>query len=279
MQKMKPVSFFHIGPQKSATTWVYKCLKEHPEVACPPKDTIHYFDMFYSKGRKWYANFFKDASPNQKLFDPTASYIRSPWAPRRIVRENEQAKIVLCLRNPVDRAFSHYWHEKEKRKIAFQFKEVLENYDLFSSWIEPGFYAEYIERYLRYFPRDQILCLKFDDLKKNSQLFLRRLLRFLEIDDSFTPSWVNKKANTAGSERTIPNVLWRRVRARLQRIGKRDIVNAVEMSPILGNLVWDQDEYKRGIDDDLRCELQEICEPEIQRLEELLDINLAHWRT
>ena len=45
-ERMKPVDIFHIGPQKTATTWVYRCMSEHPELAGPPRDTIHYFDMY-----------------------------------------------------------------------------------------------------------------------------------------------------------------------------------------------------------------------------------------
>ena len=117
---MKPVDIFHIGPQKTGTTWIYRCSREHPEIAVPPKDSIHYFDMFYPRGRGWYAEFFADAKPGQKLIDPTPSYIRSPLAAARIYEENPEAKIVLCLRHPIERAFSHYWHEKKRGRFNFK---------------------------------------------------------------------------------------------------------------------------------------------------------------
>jgi len=164
---MRPVDIFHIGPQKTATTWIYRCMLEHPELAGPPKDTIHYFDMFYGKGRDWYAGHFDDAPPSCKLFDPTPSYVRSPWAARRIAQENPSAKIVLCLRNPLERAFSHYWHEKKKAHTNLDFASALSNYDCYASWLEPGFLAEHIEQYLRYFPREQLLCQSFDRLESD----------------------------------------------------------------------------------------------------------------
>src|SRR5690606_27558532 len=185
---MKPVEIFHIGPQKSATTWIYRCLQEHPQVAAPPKDSIHYFDMFYAFGRSWYETFFANARPDQKLFDPTPSYIRAAQAPARIAKENPGARIVVSLRDPIERAFSHYWHMKKNRVITFEFSDVLDNYDLFSSWIEPGFYAEHIERYLEFFPREQILCQRFDDLERDPRLFLDQLLVFYGLDTNFTPS-------------------------------------------------------------------------------------------
>ena len=275
---MKPVECFHIGPQKAATTWVYQCLEGHPEIACPPEDTIHYFDIFYAKGREWYQQFFQEANPGQKLFDPTYTYIRSPWVPRRLVKENPDAKIICSLRNPVDRAFSHYWHEKKKKKITFDFKEVLKNYDLFSSWVEPGFYAEHLERYLEHFHREQLLCLPFRLLKRNDEEYLQRILAFIEVDTSFQPSWIGKKANEAGGRRTFTNAVWRRVRRRLEWIGQEELVESIENAPMVGQWVRDRDEYEEGIDKTVRQELLQICEPEIQRTEALLNLDLSNWR-
>jgi hypothetical protein len=235
--------------------------------------------MHYAKGRGWYERFFRHTDKSQKLIDMTPSYIRSPWVPHRLTEENPNAKIICCLRNPLDRAFSHYWHEKKKGKIAFEFEEVLENYDLFSSWVEPGFYAEHLERYLEHFPREQLLCLPFRLLKQDDETFLRRILRFIDVDPSFRPSWLGKKANEAGGRRTLANAVWRRIRRRLQWVGQDDFVESVEEAPVVGRWVRDRDEYERGISEPVRRELLEICEPEIQRAETLLDIDLSHWRT
>jgi len=248
---MKKVDVFHIGPQKAATTWVYRCFDEHPEIACPPTDAIHYYDIYYSKGGEWCESFFGD---------------------------NPEAKIICFLRNPIDRAFSHYWHEKKKGKIAFDFEEVLENYDLFSSWVEPGFYAEHLERYLRHFSREQLLCLPFRLLKEDDEAFLQRILEFIDVDPSFRPSWLGEKANEAGGRRTITNAVWRRVRRRLRWIGQDRLVETIEESSVVGSWVRDRDEYERGMDESLRRELLEICELEIQRTEALLDLDLSHWR-
>lgn len=276
---MRPVDIFHIGPQKAATTWVYECFLEHPEIACPPNDTIHYFDIHYTKGREWYSQFFEHARPDQMLFDPSYTYIRSPWAARRIASENPEAKIVLCLRNPIDRALSHYWHEKKKGKISFDFEEVTQNYDLFSSWIEPGLYAEHINRYLKHFSRSQILCLRYGRLKAGEERgFLRELFQFANIDSTFEPSIVGETVNEAGGKRTFANAIWRRVRRRLHWIGASELVQKVENSSVFGEWVYDRKEYKSGINDGLRDELTDICDPEIRRLEELLDLDLSTWR-
>lgn len=281
------MDLFHIGPQKSATTWVYHCLSEHEEVFAPHTNTIHYYDMKYHKGREWYEGFFEDARPGQIQFDSTMTYIRSLWAPRRIAKENPDAKIMVCLRNPIDRAFSHYWHEKKKGSINFDFAEVLENYDLYSSWIEPGLYAEHIERYLQYFDREQFLFLRFEELKKNPKAFLTRILRFAEVNEDFEPWWLHNKSNEAGGKRTFLNRAWRKLKAVVAQsgleaaardLGLDDAVQYFEEESVLGSVLRDRSEYEAGIDPELHAELIDICEPEIQRLEELLDIELKSWK-
>lgn len=274
---MRPVDVFHIGPQKAATTWVYHCLNEHPEVACPPNDSIHYFDIFYHRGRSWYEDFFSEAREGQKLFDPTPSYIRSPWAPRRIAKENASAKIILCMRHPIKRAFSHYWHEKKKNKINFDFSEVLENYDLFASWIEPGFYAEHIQRYLDYFEREQIFCQHFDDLEANPEDFLQQILTFIGVDPEFKSTFLHRKVNVAGPS-TITGKLIGKLKSTLDYRGIRiGFINSLYESS-LSAIVSGKLEYKRGVAKEVYEMLWEICEPEVERLEHLLDIELTSWR-
>jgi len=274
---MENVDIFHIGPQKSATTWVYKCFTEHPKIYCPPSDTIHYYDIFYSRKKEWYMERFEGSRDDQLLFDPTTTYIRSPWAPRRMAADNPGAKIICCLRNPVDRAFSHYWHEKKKGKISFEFREVLENYDLFASWIEPGFYSRHIERYLEHFARDQLLCLPFRLLEKDDEKFLQRILEFIDVDSSFQPPWFGETANEAGGRRTLANAIWRRLRRRLRWVAGESLVESIEEAPVVGNWVRDRTEYEKGMSDEVRHELIKICEPEVRRTEKLLNLNLKHW--
>ena len=123
---------FYLGPPKTASTWLYQCMKEHPEVVTTNYDTVHYYDIFYSQGEEWYRDQFnKLKSENEKYFDATPSYIQTRCAVERLVRENPKAKIIIGLRNPIERAFSHYWHLKKKGMIKYDFSKVLDNYTLF----------------------------------------------------------------------------------------------------------------------------------------------------
>lgn len=270
---MKPVEIFHIGPQKSGTTWLYKAFNEHPEIACPPRDSIHFMDMMYHRGRGWYEEFFRDATPEQKLFDPTYSYIRCPLAPARIHRENPSAKILLTLRHPVDRAFSHYWHEKKKECYTYEFSDYSRNYDLYASWIETGFYARHLERYLQVFNREQILVQRFELLESNPREYLREALEFVGVDSNFTPTVEGKKVNEAGFKRDS----WSWVRSVVDRAARR-IVPGAWKSLGLEQKFSGREEYKRGPLPEVRAALLELYEPETAKLEELLDIDFSAWR-
>jgi len=270
---MKPIDAIHIGPQKSATTWLFACFREHPQISCAKRHCIHFFDIFYVRGHQWYEKQFQDPQPDTAIIDFTPSYLRSPWAPPRIFMENPQVRLLCCLRHPVERAFSHYWHEKKKKKYNFDFAEILENYDLFSSWLEPGFYAKHLERYLALFPRENLLIQDFDELEKDPVAFLRQAERFLEVDENpVLPPMVWKKVNQAGERQT-----WAaRTLARAARSLDR---NGITLRRELDRLVWGRKEYLDGVPTKLYEELMAICEPEIVRLERLLDISLTKWRS
>jgi hypothetical protein len=279
------IDIFHIGPQKTATTWVYQCLREHPQLGCPLQDRIHYYDMCYHRGETWYADHFKHLGTGLKLVDPTYTYFRSGLAAERIHKDFPEAKIIVCLRNPLERAFSHYWHEKKKKRYNFQFTEVLENYDLFKNWIEPGFYGLYLSNYLHYFPRENILCQLFDHLKADPRLFFNELTAFVNVDRGFIPSVLNQKVNAAGPVETP-----------FTRHGKNLVRPLLKKTGLLAHVYRFMDVIRRlqarltGVSASPKIErlsdqpaglikeLNLIFRPEIERLEDLLKINLDIWR-
>ena len=275
---MRPVDLFHVGPQKAATTWVYMCLREHPQIACPPALEIHYYDMFHARGQDWYAEFFADATPQQKLFDPTYTYIRSPGAAARIAHDNPAARIALCLRDPIERAFSHYWHEKKKGVIRYEFDEVLHNYDLFATWLEPGFYAAHIERFLAHFSREQLLCQRYEELRRDPRAFLDELLVFAGVEPGLPASALHQEVNPAGPRHSLfnPGFYLAQTRRFLERLGvpRQAVENARDRVPALRGRA----EYERGVPLELHRALLDVVEPEIAALERLLGLDLSSWR-
>lgn len=276
--------FFLAGCQKTASSWTYICLKEHPEIFVPQDtDTTHYFDMFYHLGLDWYRDFYQEYNGEKVIGDTTPSYIRDFKAPQRIAEFNGQAKLIFNLRNPINRAFSHYWHEKRKEKISFEFKECLENYDLYQDWITTGFYYRHLKRYLDYFPRENIKIMIFDDLKEDDQEFIQEIYRFLGVDDSFMPSVLNKKVNKADYVWDLKNevlsLVKRGVSAPLEVLGKEETIEKIRNSKLkyyLDELVLDKTEYEQGIDAKTRRRLSKIFAAENKKLEEFLGRKL-NW--
>lgn len=267
---MNKVNVVHIGPQKSGSTWLYEAIREHPEVSNAQSHSVHYFDLHYQRGVDWYSSHFK-AQECPVTLDSTPSYLRSPFAPQRIHDYNPDAKIILVARNPLERAFSHYWHEKKKGQLNFGFEEVIANYDLFASWIETGLYAYHLNRYLAVFPASQVHVLLYDDLKESPEKFFIELCDICAIDRNFVPDVISRRVNEA---------------ARFRGKGMRRILNRTSrvksVSRVLSqayDIAFDtQIETLADVDKALKQALLDVFIPDIEELEKFLARDLSSWK-
>lgn len=188
------VDFIGLGAQKSGTSWAYTCLYEHPEVCMPVKE-IHFFSRLrYSDGIAWYEGQFKNCEAGKLRGEWSTSYLYSKDAPSRIHEHYPSAKFLAILRNPVDRAYSQYRNAIRAGEIP---KTV--TFDEYSAkeksvW-EQGLYAEQLSRYLELFPREQVLVLIYEDIKKDPVAFMRRIHEFLGIKPDFVSSMVHTEVN------------------------------------------------------------------------------------
>ncbi|MCU1623584.1 MAG: hypothetical protein JWL79_2429 [Frankiales bacterium] len=103
-----------IGAAKSGTTSLSAWLAKHPDVWATQYKELHYFDFDenHARGPAWYAEFFAEAGPSQKAGEATPNYLHSPEAPERVAALVPDATLLAVLRHPVDRAHSHYWHQR-----------------------------------------------------------------------------------------------------------------------------------------------------------------------
>lgn len=267
------VDIVHLGPQKTATTWLYQCFAEHPEVIVPNEDSVQYFSMFYHRGNDWFDTWFPRAAPEQRRLDPTPSYFRSPIAVERIYNENPKARLICCLRHPVERAFSHYWHEKKKNRFNFSFEECLSNFDLFTNWIEPSLYTIHLQRIWRFFSQDQVLVQIYDDLLEDPGTFAAAAFRFAGVDPDFRPSVLDRRVNAA---RPRPRTWWPGNAAKGRNNSPRAGRKARRMLQRLPGA--SETERLADIAPETKAALADLFAPEIDRLEVLLDRDLTHWR-
>jgi hypothetical protein len=200
---MKP-NLFIIGAHKAASTFVAVCLGEHPDVYIVPEDVPFFEDPDYSTGDiAGFERLFSAATSEKVIGVKRPSYYARPEVPERIYRQYPDSKLLLILRNPIERAISAYFHqirsgylpieniEEGMRKIIDgEYREI---YKRSGEIIEFGFYHKHLMHYRTYFSQEQIHIILFDDIKKDSLGALKDICRFLEISSDFSPESLNTR--------------------------------------------------------------------------------------
>jgi hypothetical protein len=205
--------FVIIGAQRCGTTTLYNYLKRHPYCVPAPGKEVHFFDINFEKGTTWYRTHFPsflykcyvEQIRRQDLVVGEASpyYVFHPHAARRILETVSSVKLILLLRNPVDRAYSHYHHEirwgyenlssfeeaieREEQRLYGEVEKMLadENYYSFNhhhySYLLRGIYIDQLEAWMDFFPKEQILILKSEDFYNDPPTVFKRVIEFLNL--------------------------------------------------------------------------------------------------
>lgn len=271
---MNRVNLFLAGPPKTASTWLYYCLSEHPDIVSSPTDSIRYFDNLFHRSEAWYHGHFPQEAHATARLDPTPSYVWSPVAPQRIVDYNPQARVIIGLRNPVERAFSHYWHVRKQDLVRWRFDQVLDNANMFEMFLQPGFISDKIQFFNEHLPEGHVHLFWFDDLAADPVGELQRMFQFAGVDTSFQPSKLHRKVNVAGARQTLP----KRTLNKLGRIafGER-FDELARRSWLLGRMSGKQ-EYLAGVPESIRPELIDVYRGELDALEDITGARLDNWR-
>jgi hypothetical protein len=189
---MRLPDFLVIGAEKGGTTWIYAALHDSPGIYLPETKEIHFFNRFTSNfeeldryerlGLAWYERYFRDAAPDQITGEVTPMYLCDPDAPGRIRDTLPDVRLICSLRNPVDRAYSHYWMALRKGDTTDTFEEVVRRRE--PRFIQRGLYGSQIARYLEIFPRDRMHVAIYEELFKDTASGLATLRTFLGLDHS-----------------------------------------------------------------------------------------------
>ena len=206
---MKRLDFIGIGAQKAGTTWLYKMLDLHPQVSFGKKKEICFFNdnkSFYN--RQIQGNFHKGLGWYYKQLDLKEGYVNGEISPdymwdekaaKRIKKYFPRTKIIAILRNPVDRAYSHYQFASQKYFVGRSFEEGMQKYPEF---LERGLYYRQLKRYLDLFSHEQIKIVIFENIVKDPESVLFDIEDFLGIE-RFIPDTIGKKENVTRSARSI----------------------------------------------------------------------------
>jgi hypothetical protein len=192
--------FLILGAQKAGTTALYAYLRWHPQITGPSWKEVSYFDRHYRRGRRWYRGHFPALSRGCVVGEASPGYLFHPLAPDRVAETVPHAKLIALLRDPVDRALSHYHHEVALGREPLSFGDALDaepertegeeerlagdpRYWSPAWWdhtyLARGRYAEQLERWLAVFPPEQLLVVASEELAADPGAVYARVLEFL----------------------------------------------------------------------------------------------------
>ena len=206
--------FAIIGAQKSATTWLWDMLDQHPGTSLPSQKEIHYFGSaeLYAKGDDWYYSHFKSLDSDKLIGEASTSYFYDrvpywhnkssqiefdkslPSIPELISQKFPSMKFIVILRDPVHRAVSAYSHWMKQGNVSplLGLKKVATDYPKMRI-LEYGLYANYLNIWMKCVPPDRLRIILFEDqIKENCDLTLTGIYEYLGLDAEFKPELPDK---------------------------------------------------------------------------------------
>ncbi|MBA7620387.1 hypothetical protein ES703_27736 [subsurface metagenome] len=210
------VDFIGIASLRCGTTWISRCLAEHPEVCFSSIKEINFFGTNYVKGLEYYKSFFKNCDGKINFYKDcegklsfnkdygkkikgefTPGYYLYNEAPQRIKKHFPDVKMIACLRNPIEQVLSHYRYKiKTGQKVHPNLIKELSQTPRNRIYFVYGFYYQHLSRFLKYFDPENILILIYEDALNDPAQFIKSIYQFLKIDENFIPSMLHKKINT-----------------------------------------------------------------------------------
>lgn len=267
-------NFICLGAAKSGTTTLCDILRQHPEIYIPSFKEPHFFDIpeNYKNGIDWYKkNYYRNALA-KVIADFTPSYFFDKEAPKRIFESlGGKVKFVVILRNPVDRAYSHYLHSKRDDHEDLEFKEAIQHessrlkqYEesgdylsyLRQSYVSQGLYYDMLVRYLEYFSLDNFLFIQFEEeFIKHREETIIKILNFLEIKNFNLKTDIKSNPASKEKSKTLKRIMkktgwWRKI--------LKFLVPSIQLRQIIRNKIQRANiiEIKAGkLSDDLKKEI------------------------
>lgn len=198
---MKP-TFIGIGAQKCASSWLYDILADHPEAALSEKKELDFFSYHYENGYAWYEQQFPAKQGAKIAGEISPSYFNEASVPERARLYSPNLRILLSLRDPVERALSQHRHLIRIGMVPgpdYRFETALDDNP---SYIDQGRYATHLSRWLESFPESQVLVVLMEDIRKDPEATARKVYAFLGIDPDHRSAALHEKSNPSYAVRS-----------------------------------------------------------------------------
>lgn len=221
---------------RSGTTALHHYLRDHPDVGMATPKEIHFFDREYDRGLEWYAAQFASLAGRRMIGEATQTYMYDEDALDRMTAALPAARFIAVLRNPVDRAYSHYWFNRARGAEDLSFAAAVEQEPARRaaaattrerrriSYVDRGRYLPQLLEVTARVPREQLLVVLFEHLRDEPVTTYAAVCEFLGVDSSFRPPSIGAPANQYVSFRSpavqrmirrLPGAPTRRVLGRL----------------------------------------------------------------
>jgi len=263
-------NYLIIGTGRAATTWVHECLSEHPNIFAAKDKEVNYFSKQYENGIDYYESKFKEAEGGDYLAigEASPSYLSNENCPLRIYETIPNAKLIVILRNPIDRAYSQYLMFKEDHEDK-TFEEAINNRP---GLVTDGLYFKHIQHYMKYFDSEQILVLFFEDIQKDPKAFIQKIYRFLGVDDDYVPSVLRSPINMSiggGIGKIVDNFKLRMI---------VDLIKKTPLDSAIRKLLYTRKNKQKAVMNSVtREQLRKYYSEDTMKLSNLYERNLSHW--
>jgi hypothetical protein len=289
LSRARTPDFFICGAAKAGTTSLFNYLGQHPSIFTPSVKEPGYFSALrtFLQEPAEYDSLFGDVEESRVTGEASTAYLTSPDSAHRIASAAPDARIIIMLRNPADRAFSHYrWMTREGWEYASSFREALrlerehrsgnrhfvkQNPEYYYNYLyfKTGFYSCYLNRYLNFFSNDQIHFILFEEFVEAPVYHSKEVYRFLGVDDSFTPQI---KVHNRGRDVWSPRFQYFVRQSLRPTLDALSFPSRVRICSQLLDL--NKGKSKAAIDPALRQKLLECYREDIRRTEVLVDMPL-----
>ena len=284
-RKLVRPAFLFVGTGRAGSNWAFEILNEHPSVVLPKNKGTFYFNRNFDRGVRWYESFFRSNGSNGVAGEVCEDYLSDVDAIARIYEYRHDMRIICCLRNPYERAISH-WKFFDRNGVAEEtlIEQGRRRPDLYYL----GFYATQLQVLLKLFPKNQVLVYLYDDLIADPETVVSSIYRFIGVDQNFVPRSTRVLVN-AGAEPRVRVVARIVHEVHMHSWGRSRLVSNFTGTVKRFRLLRDSLKvalYKKprragdwlGSLSQFPSDILLRYDREILELENLLERNLSHWK-
>lgn len=276
-------TFIGVGAQRTGTTWLFECLRSHPNICMPETKELHYFSQIGDtrnarQSLDWYFAQFP-RSPECTIYgEITPEYLLDPESAKRIKSVLTAPKIIISLRNPITRALSAY--RKGLRENNWDCSPAVFMKKNIDYCLDRGMYYQQILRYLETFDEKNVCIKIYEDIFGNPTGYLKSVFRFLEVNPGFISPMVDHRFNIGINKRTMGIRMIVDIRNQIYNIlgdkGKTLIIKTLQRS-MVGNRIMQRflsQGDSRELDRELMETYKQVFKEDIVKTSKLINRNL-----